>query len=213
MDCQGQEFFISFIVNKDCQWSSFQNRTLPTEDSFRLSCRISMEIAANSVEFNFHFKYLNSSKYKKNSIEIQRKLRWKWQKTGMTSPWIVCFSIDRPVSSYSKMHHYMKGYLLRDRLFPQFFFRVLSSLFNCVHIYRIKIAFLNVKNFSSSCLQLSFVFQLDHLQHLSFFEQSCYRRLLPITKNISWDKTEGDKAHTRCYKLEHFPHSCSLHDE
>lgn len=75
-----EEFFISFIVNKDCRFSSFQNRTLPTEDSFRLSCRISMEIAANSVEFNFQFKYLNSSKYQKNSIEIQRKLRWKWQK-------------------------------------------------------------------------------------------------------------------------------------
>lgn len=166
-----------------------------------------LQTALNSI-FNLNI-WIRLS-IKKNSIEIQRKLRWKWQKTGMTSPWIVCFSIDRPVSSYSKMHHYMKGYLLRDRLFPQFFFRVLSSLFNCVHIYRIKIAFLNVKNFSSSCLQLSFVFQLDHLQHLSFFEQSCHQsqRIFPETR------LKSDKAHTRCYKLEHFPHSpCSLHDE
>lgn len=87
--------FISFWIVTEKSFSyclllintaNAQNRTLPTEDSFRLSCRISMEIAANSVEFNFQFKYLNSSKYKKNSIEIQRKLRWKWQKTGMTSP-------------------------------------------------------------------------------------------------------------------------------
>lgn len=98
-----------------------------------------LQTALNSIlNFNiciclriFYF-YFSPSRWNTKVLKYDERGR-KWQETGKTSPWIVSFSIDRLLSLYGERRDYYGIDSFRS------LFRVLSSLFNCVHITGLKL--------------------------------------------------------------------------